>query len=183
EGGDATPRQPEAHRQPFGGGDPDPQAGERTRPEPDRDQVDGRPAARRLGAALDLGEQPGRVARAAALVQPELGLGQDLAVAPGAGGGVGGRGVETDDDQRDRLLLHTKDGGPDFLAFDEPGDLVAADARRGDLVDVERPLFSFLRFFGAEMFSFRELDADRVFDVALQAFEEGALFAADRADV
>ena len=99
EGGDAAPRQAEAHRQPFGGGDPDPQAGERPGPEPDRDQVDRRPAARGVGAALDLGEQAGRVARAAALVQPELGLGQDLAVAPGAGGGVGGRGVEADDDQ------------------------------------------------------------------------------------
>jgi hypothetical protein len=104
EGGDAAPRQPEAQRQPFGGRDPDPQARERTGPEPDGDQVDASPASRRLGAALDLGEQPGRVARPAALVQPELGLGQDLAVAPGAGGGVGGRGVEADDDQGDRLL-------------------------------------------------------------------------------
>ena len=31
---------------------------------------------------------------------------------------------------------------------------MAADARRGDLVDVERPLFGFLRFFGAEVFAF-----------------------------
>jgi hypothetical protein len=99
EGGDAARRQPEAQRQPFGSGDPDPQAGERTGTETDRDQVDGRPAARRLGATLDLGEQPGRVARAAALVQPQLGLGQDLAVAPGAGGGIEGGGVEADDDQ------------------------------------------------------------------------------------
>ena len=32
--------------------------------------------------------------------EPEQRLVQDLAVAPGAGGGVGGRGVEADDDQR-----------------------------------------------------------------------------------
>ena len=37
-----------------------------------------------------------------ALVQAQLGLGEDLAVAPGAGGGVGGRGVEADDDQEAR---------------------------------------------------------------------------------
>ena len=60
---------------------------------------------------------------------------------------------------------------------------MAADAGRGDLVDVERSLFGFLRFFGAEVFFFRELHADRVFDFALQAFEEGALLAVDRADV
>jgi hypothetical protein len=104
EGGDAPCRQPEAHRQPFGGGDPDPQAGEGAGPEPDREQIDGGPAARRVGAALDLGEQAGRVARAAALIQPELGLGQDLAVAPGAGGGVRSGGVEADDDQESRPL-------------------------------------------------------------------------------
>src|SRR4029077_3661720 len=100
EGADAASRQPEAHGQAFGGGDPDPQAGERAGPEPDREQIDARPAAGGLGAALDLGEQPGRVARPATLVAPEVGLGQDLAVAPGAGGGGGGRGVEADDDQR-----------------------------------------------------------------------------------
>jgi hypothetical protein len=40
------------------------------------------------------------VARAATLVQPELGLGENLAVAPGTGGGVRSCGVEADDDQR-----------------------------------------------------------------------------------
>jgi hypothetical protein len=39
------------------------------------------------------------VQRAPALVQPELRLREDVAVAPGAGGGVRGRGVEADDDQ------------------------------------------------------------------------------------
>jgi hypothetical protein len=103
EGGDAAPLQVEAEDQSFGGRDPDPQAGEGARAEPDRDQVDGLPAARGVGAALDLGEEPGRVQRPAALGEPEMGLGDDLAVAPGAGGGVGGRGVEADDDQEARL--------------------------------------------------------------------------------
>jgi hypothetical protein len=98
-----APRFAKAGSQPLGGGDPDPQAGEGARPEPDRDQVDGRPAARRLGAALDLGQQAGGMAGPAPLGEAELGLGQDLAVAPGAGGRVGGRGVEADDDQ-DGLL-------------------------------------------------------------------------------
>ena len=139
-----TPRPgiPSAHRQAFGGGDPDPQAGERARPEPDRDQVHRPPAARRVGAALDLGEEPGRVARPAAVVQPELGLGEDLAVAPGAGGGVEGRGVEADDDQEIRPLVPTsrERRWRRLLAVDEPGHLVTTDAGRGDLVDVQRPL-------------------------------------------
>ena len=75
------------------------------------------PAAGRLGAALDLGEQPGRVQRPAALGEPELRLGDDLAVAPGAGGGVGGRGVEADDDQevRPRPYFTRKTEVPTFL--------------------------------------------------------------------
>ena len=105
EGGDAARRLPEADLQPAGGGDPDPQAGERAGPEPDRDQVDRLPAARRVGAALDLGEQPGRVAGPPALVEAQVRLGEDRAVTPGAGGGVGGRGVEADDDQEARPLV------------------------------------------------------------------------------
>ena len=104
EGRDAAPRQAEAEGQSFGGGDPDPQPGERAGPEPDRDQVDRLPAAGGVGAALDLGEEPGRVQRPAALGEPEVGLGENLTVAPGAGGGVRGRGVEADDDQESRLL-------------------------------------------------------------------------------
>jgi hypothetical protein len=104
---DAARRLAEAERQPFGGGDADPQAGERPRPEPDRDQVDRLPAARLGGAALDLGQEAGRVQRPAAVAQAQQRLGDDLAVAPGAGGGVGGRGVEADDDQGARLLPPT----------------------------------------------------------------------------
>ncbi|HTR75959.1 MAG TPA: hypothetical protein VMH33_11970 [Solirubrobacterales bacterium] len=96
---DAAAGQAEADRQAFRGRDPDPQAGERPRPETDRDEVDRPPAAGRVGTALDLGEQPGRVSRPAPLGEPEVGLGDDLTVAPGAGGGVRGRGVEADDDQ------------------------------------------------------------------------------------
>jgi hypothetical protein len=110
QGGDAAPRQPEAEEQAFGGRDPDPQAGERAGPEPDRDQVDLLPAADDVGAALDLGEQPGRVQRPAALGEPEVRLGDDLTVAPGADGGVGGRGVEADDDQETRLPAPTSRG-------------------------------------------------------------------------
>jgi hypothetical protein len=82
------------------GRDPDPQAGERARPEPDRDQVDAVPAPRRRGAALDLGEQAGGVAWPPLRREPELGLAQDLAAATGARRGVGGRGVEADYGQR-----------------------------------------------------------------------------------
>src|SRR5690349_14387392 len=72
--------------------------------------------------------------------------------------------------------------GPDFLAFDVPADDVAADDRRGDLVDVERPLFGLLGL-GAEVFPARELDADGVGDFAVQAFEEGPLLRLLRAGV
>src|SRR5215218_10040969 len=72
--------------------------------------------------------------------------------------------------------------GPDFLAFHVPADDVAANDRRGDFVDVERPLFGFLGL-RAEVFPARELDADGVGDVAVQAFEEGALLRFFRAGV
>jgi hypothetical protein len=103
EGRDPAPLEAEAERQPLGGGDADPQAGERAGPEPDRDQIDRLPAARGVRAALDLGEETGRVQRPPALGEPEVRLGDDLAVAPGAGGGVRGGGVEADDDQGARL--------------------------------------------------------------------------------
>src|SRR4051812_9737698 len=65
--------------------------------------------------------------------------------------------------------------GPDFLAFHVPADDVAADNRRGDFVDVERPLFG-LRGRREEFFPARELDADGVGDFAVQVLEEGPLF-------
>lgn len=82
------------------GRDPDPQPRERARAEPDAEQVDGLPAARGGGAALDFLEQGGRVPRPPLGGGPEQRLGEGLAVAPGAGGGVLGRGIEADDDQR-----------------------------------------------------------------------------------
>jgi hypothetical protein len=96
---DAGRRQAEAGGKPVGGGDADSQPGEGAGPEPDGEQVDPRPAAGGAGAALDLLQQRGRVP-GTSLGGPKQRLVQDLAVAPGAGGGVGGRGVEADDDQR-----------------------------------------------------------------------------------
>jgi hypothetical protein len=57
------------------------------------------------------------VARTAALGETDVGLGEDLAVAPGAGGGVGGRGIEADDDQeaRPRSYFTRKTVVPTFL--------------------------------------------------------------------
>ena len=96
-------------------------------PSPTAISVDRLPAAGGVGRALDLGQQ--RRSRAAGLPcseRPEQRLVQDLAVAPGADGGVGGRGVEADDDQRRPATPLTAEGeGADLLAFDEPGDLCA----------------------------------------------------------
>lgn len=107
EGRDAAPPEAEAEAQAFGGGDPDPQAGEGAGSEPDRDEIDRLPAPGGVGAALDLGEETGRVQRTAALGEAEVRLGDDVPVTPGAGGRVGGRGVEADDDQEVRLLVPT----------------------------------------------------------------------------
>jgi hypothetical protein len=96
---DAGRRQIEAGGDSAGGGDGNPQPGEGTGAEADGEQLDPLPAARRGGADLDLLQQRGRVPRALR-GGPQQRLVQDLAVAPGAGGGVGGRGVEADDDQR-----------------------------------------------------------------------------------
>lgn len=97
---DPARRTADPGRQPARGRDPDPQPGERAGAEADPDQVDRVPSPRRGGAALDLLEQGGRVLRAPLCGGPEQRLGEDLAVAPGAGGGVLGGGVEADDDQR-----------------------------------------------------------------------------------
>lgn len=80
----------------MGGRDPDPQAGEGAGPEPDRDQVDALPASGRRGAALDLGEEAGRVTRPARRREPQPALEQDILTAARASRGVGGRGVEAD---------------------------------------------------------------------------------------
>lgn len=96
---DATDGEPGADPDPARRGDPDSQPGEGARAEPDRDQVDVAPAAGGRGGPLDLGEQAGRVQGPAPVGEPQLRLLQSLAVAPGAGGGVGGRGIEADYDQ------------------------------------------------------------------------------------
>src|SRR6476469_10078899 len=70
--------------------------------------------------------------------------------------------------------------GADPFAFDEPGDPVLAGNVRGDLVDVEGALHGGLSF-RADVFAGRELDADAVVDIALEALEEGALFGVLRA--
>jgi hypothetical protein len=97
---DAGQRLAEAGAEAAGGGDGDPQPGERARPEPDRDQPDRVPAAGCGGAALDLGQQRGRVAGPTVVRRAQQRLVQRLALAPGAGGGVDGRGIEADYDQR-----------------------------------------------------------------------------------
>ncbi|HEX6666817.1 MAG TPA: hypothetical protein VF081_09510 [Solirubrobacterales bacterium] len=97
---DAAHRQPEADAEPAGSGDADPQAGEGAGAEADRDQVDLVPAASRGGGPLDLVEQAGRVQGPSLRGEPQPRLVQRLAVAPGAGGRVGGGGIEADDDQR-----------------------------------------------------------------------------------
>lgn len=99
EGADAAHRQAEAGAEPACGGDADPQPGEGAGPEADREPGDVLPAAGRGSAELDLREQVGRVPRPP-LGGPQQRLVQNLAVAPGAGGGVGGRGVEADERQR-----------------------------------------------------------------------------------
>jgi hypothetical protein len=97
---DARQRQAEAGAEAARGGDADPQASERAGAEADREQADPLPAAGDGGATLDLLQQRDRVPGAPVGGGPQQRLLQDLAVAPGAGGGVGGSGVEADDDQR-----------------------------------------------------------------------------------
>jgi len=99
EGTDAAHRQAKAGAEPTRGGNADPQPGEGARPEADREPGDLIPAAGRGRAELDLLEQVGRMP-GPPLGGPQQRLVQNLAVAPGAGGGVGGRGVEADERQR-----------------------------------------------------------------------------------
>jgi hypothetical protein len=100
EAADAARREAQAGRQPTRRGDADPQAGEGAGTEADGDPVDLLPAAGCGGCPLDLGQQRRRVAGPSRRRQAQQRLVQGLAVAPGAGGGVDGRGVEADDDQR-----------------------------------------------------------------------------------
>lgn len=58
---DAAQWQAETDAEAAGGRDPDPDAGEGARTEPDRDQVDLPPAASCLGRPLNLLQEPGRV--------------------------------------------------------------------------------------------------------------------------
>jgi hypothetical protein len=100
EAADAARRQPGAGAQPARRGDADPQPGEGAGAEADGEQVDRSPAAGDRGRPLDLLEQGGRVPGPPSRREPQPRLVQSDAVAPGAGGGVSGRGVEADDDQR-----------------------------------------------------------------------------------
>jgi hypothetical protein len=97
---DAARRQAGAGGEAARGGDADADADEGARPEPDRDPVDRAPATGRGDGPLDLGEQRGRVARAAVGREAEQLLVQDLAAARRADGGVGGRRIEADDRPR-----------------------------------------------------------------------------------
>jgi hypothetical protein len=101
---DAGDRNAEPGAEPARRGDADPQPGEGAGAEADRDQVDPRPTPRRCGRPLDLLQQRRRMAGPPSRGEPQLRLEQSLAVAPGAGGGIGGRGVEADYDQRASAL-------------------------------------------------------------------------------
>ncbi|HEX3734122.1 MAG TPA: hypothetical protein VHU86_03105 [Solirubrobacterales bacterium] len=100
EAADAIDRQAEAGAEPAGGGDPDPQPGEGAGTETDGDRLDLPPAPGGRGGRLDLGQQRGRVPGPPVSGEPQQRLVQSLTVAPGAGGGVGGRGIEADERQR-----------------------------------------------------------------------------------
>jgi hypothetical protein len=99
ESADAARRQAKRRPQPLRGGDADPDPGEGARTEPDRDQVDRFPATGGVGRRLDLGQQPGRMPGPPLSGEAQQRLVDDVAVAPGAGGRICGRGVETDYDQ------------------------------------------------------------------------------------
>jgi len=103
QGAHSRRREPQPGAESLRGRDPNPQAGEGARSEPDGEEVDAAPAARRRGEEFDLGQQSGRVARPALGREAQLRLLDDLAVAPGAGDGVERGGVEADDYQGGRL--------------------------------------------------------------------------------
>ena len=97
-----TPRsgRPSAAPSAASGGDPDAQAGEGARTEPDRDRLD----PLQPPAAVDARPRSPPAARVVwpglpSAAEAEQGLVEDLAVAPGADGGVLRRGVETEERQ------------------------------------------------------------------------------------
>ena len=81
-----------------GGGDPDAQAGEGARADPDGDALDPLPAAGRIDAPLDLRQEDLGVARPAVGSRVHPGLADDLAVGSHPDDGVGGRAIDTDHD-------------------------------------------------------------------------------------
>jgi hypothetical protein len=96
---DTAGRQPGSGGQATRRGDPDPQPGEGAGAGADREQVDLPPPPGRGDRALDLAQQRGGVPGPPVRGKPQPRLVQGLAVAPGADGGVDGRGIEADDDQ------------------------------------------------------------------------------------
>jgi hypothetical protein len=98
-GADSGRAKSETRAQAARGGDPDPQPGEGTRPEPDGEQVDLFPAAGRGRRGIERGKKADPVQGPAVGAGADQRLEQNLAVTPGAGGGIGGGGVEADYDQ------------------------------------------------------------------------------------
>ena len=84
---------------------------------------------------------------------------------------------------RSSLTGNGEDEEADAFALDEPGHFVFARDVGLDLVHVQRALDRLLLALADRFLRGRELDADRVEDVAVVALEEGALLAPLRAGV
>jgi hypothetical protein len=97
QGADADSGNPRACRQPSCGREADADADERARPAADREPSHRLPTAADLDRSLDLGQEGGRVTRAALRREPKQLLVQDLAGAQRADGRICGRRVEADD--------------------------------------------------------------------------------------
>jgi hypothetical protein len=80
--------------------DPDPKSSEGARADADRDPLDPSPAARGFDTALDLGEEHLGVARAPVRARTDGCLADDLPVIRHAHHGVGGCGVDTEDEHQ-----------------------------------------------------------------------------------
>lgn len=96
---DAAHRQPKTGGKATRGGDPDPQANEGAGAEADGESLDPLPTAGSLSGCLYRAQQGGRVLGLAVGARPQQRLVQDVAVAPGADGGVDRGGVEANDGQ------------------------------------------------------------------------------------